>query len=153
MSALQALSHLHPDAALWMLTGGILLVYLELNRPGRVLPGAAGLALALLAVSSLLRYPLRPLAVLLLTGALALEIASLVRRVPPILSVAAPAMFVLAFRQMIPHTTNALSGSAWTHTQPSVHTFTAVSCGLVLGLFTFVFTGIARRARTNKRVN
>ena len=45
------LAQLSPDAALGMLTVGILLVYVELNRPGVVVPGAVGLTAVLFAVA------------------------------------------------------------------------------------------------------
>ena len=54
------LAQLSPDAALGMLTVGILLVYVELNRPGVVVPGAVGLvgtAVALLGLGLRRRLP------------------------------------------------------------------------------------------------
>ena len=41
------------DAALGMVTAGALLIFVECNRPGWVLPGAGGLLLLLLGVNSL----------------------------------------------------------------------------------------------------
>jgi fumarate reductase subunit D len=40
---LNTLTHLSPDSALLLLTFAVLLIYVELNRPGWILPGALGL--------------------------------------------------------------------------------------------------------------
>jgi len=40
------------DSALLVLTMGVLLIYVELNRPGWVVPGAVGLTAALFAMAS-----------------------------------------------------------------------------------------------------
>ena len=58
--ALREISHLSPDAAIVVLTMGVLLIYVELNRPGWILPGAAGLLATLFAGASLLRRMERP---------------------------------------------------------------------------------------------
>ncbi len=52
---LSRLSHLSPDAALLVLTLGLLLIYVELNRPGWIVSGAVGLLAVLFAVASLAR--------------------------------------------------------------------------------------------------
>jgi len=68
---LGVLARLGPDSALLVLTLGVLLIYVELNRPGWVVPGAVGLTAALFAVASMGRSGVNPGA-----GALVLDVAA-----------------------------------------------------------------------------
>jgi len=52
------LSLMNPDLAVLLLTLGLLLIYLEINTPGIVVPGAAGVLLVLLAALALSTLPL-----------------------------------------------------------------------------------------------
>lgn len=52
------LALMNPNLCVLLLTLGLLLIYLEINTPGVVVPGAAGVLLILLAVYSLSRLPL-----------------------------------------------------------------------------------------------
>ncbi len=61
-----------PNIALLFLVGGALLIYLEFNTPGTVVPGALGTLMVLLAVFALGLLPIRYAAVLLLVAALVL---------------------------------------------------------------------------------
>jgi membrane-bound serine protease (ClpP class) len=63
-----------PDIAILMGIGGALLIYLEFNTPGTVVPGALGTLLVLLAVFGLGLLPIRFTAVLLLVAALGLMV-------------------------------------------------------------------------------
>ncbi len=60
----------NPNIALLFLVGGALLIYLEFNSPGTIVPGALGTLMVLLAVFALNLLPIRYTAVLLLVGAL-----------------------------------------------------------------------------------
>jgi membrane-bound serine protease (ClpP class) len=62
----------NPNIALLMLVGGALLIYLEFNTPGTIVPGALGTLMVLLAIFGLNLLPIRYTAVLLLAAALAL---------------------------------------------------------------------------------
>jgi membrane-bound serine protease (ClpP class) len=62
----------NPNIALLFLVGGALLIYLEFNSPGTIVPGALGTLMVLLAVFALNLLPIRYTAVLLLVGALIL---------------------------------------------------------------------------------
>lgn len=57
---------MNPDLTVFLLTLGALLIFLEINTPGTILPGAAGVLLVLLSVYALLQMPLRWQGVLLL---------------------------------------------------------------------------------------
>jgi membrane-bound serine protease (ClpP class) len=52
------LAMMNPNLCVLLLTLGLLLIYLEINTPGVVVPGAVGVLLVLLAVYSLTRLPL-----------------------------------------------------------------------------------------------
>ena len=64
----------NPNIALLLLVGGALLIYLEFNSPGTIVPGALGTLMVLLAVFALDLLPIRYTAVLLLVAALGLLI-------------------------------------------------------------------------------
>lgn len=62
----------NPNIALLFLVGGGLLIYLEFNTPGTIVPGALGTLMVLLAIFALNLLPIRYTAVLLLVAALVL---------------------------------------------------------------------------------
>jgi membrane-bound serine protease (ClpP class) len=62
----------NPNIALLFLVGGALLIYLEFNVPGTIVPGALGTLMVLLAIFGLNLLPINYTAVLLLFAALAL---------------------------------------------------------------------------------
>jgi membrane-bound serine protease (ClpP class) len=62
----------NPNIALLFLVGGALLIYLEFNTPGTIVPGALGTLMVLVAVFALGLLPIRYTAVLLLMAALVL---------------------------------------------------------------------------------
>jgi membrane-bound serine protease (ClpP class) len=62
----------NPNIALLFLVGGALLIYLEFNTPGTIVPGAIGTLMVLLAIFALNLLPIRYTAVALLLGALVL---------------------------------------------------------------------------------
>jgi len=62
----------NPNLALLLLFCGALLIYLEFNVPGTIVPGALGTVMVLLAIFSLDLLPIRHTAVLLLIAAAAL---------------------------------------------------------------------------------
>jgi membrane-bound serine protease (ClpP class) len=64
----------NPNVALLFLVGGALLIYLEFNSPGTIVPGALGTLMVLLAVFALDLLPIRYTAVLLLVAAMVLLI-------------------------------------------------------------------------------
>jgi membrane-bound serine protease (ClpP class) len=60
----------NPNVAMLLLVGGALLIYLEFNSPGTIVPGALGTLMVLLAIFALDLLPIRYTAVLLLVAAL-----------------------------------------------------------------------------------
>lgn len=62
----------NPNIALLLLIGGALLIYLEFNAPGTIVPGALGTLMVLLAIFALDLLPIRFTSVLLLVAALIL---------------------------------------------------------------------------------
>ncbi len=62
----------NPNIALLLLVGGALLIYLEFNAPGTIVPGALGTLMVLLAIFGLDLLPIRYTSVLLLLAALVL---------------------------------------------------------------------------------
>jgi membrane-bound serine protease (ClpP class) len=62
----------NPNIALLFLVGGALLIYLEFNAPGTIVPGALGTLMVLLAIFGLNLLPIRFTSVLLLAAALVL---------------------------------------------------------------------------------
>ena len=62
----------NPNIALLLLVGGALLIYLEFNTPGTIVPGALGTLMVLLGIFGLDLLPIRYTAVMLLVGALVL---------------------------------------------------------------------------------
>ncbi len=61
---------INPNIALLFLVGGALLIYLEFNVPGTIVPGALGTLMVLLAIFALGLLPIRFTSVLLLVAAL-----------------------------------------------------------------------------------
>lgn len=133
------LLHLTPDAALFVFTLGVLLIYLELNRPGSILPGAAGLSFTLLGIAILLKTHPQTGATILLLTAILLFTLDLRVQTPRILPVVATLALVLGF-YLLP-------------SAGPFHSLTALFCGLILGSGTSILTGIARRARASKRLD
>jgi membrane-bound serine protease (ClpP class) len=63
---------INPNIALLLLIGGALLIYLEFNTPGTIVPGALGTLMVLMAIFALNLLPIRYTAVLLLLAAVVL---------------------------------------------------------------------------------
>jgi membrane-bound serine protease (ClpP class) len=136
---LRALARLDPNAAVWVLTAGLLLIYVELNRPGWIITGALGLLAALFALTSLLRLDLNVGAEALVISGVALLALDLVRRTPWIVAAAATLSLVLGLDHLVVDSGTGLVG-VWT----------AIACGAILGAGTSILTRVARRARVNK---
>jgi membrane-bound ClpP family serine protease len=131
------LTSLSPNAALMIFTLGLALLAVEINRPGRILPGALGLLLALLASAGLYaRHPSAE-AALEIAACLALMLFRERIRLHSLIAGLATIPLILAIAHLIPPS-------------PGISPWIAILCGLILGAGTLVLTAIARRARQNK---
>ena len=131
-----------PDVAVALAGAGILLIFLECNLPGAILPGATGLLLLLSGVYGLSLHPLRPssVAVLLLAG-LTLAVAPRLP-LPGITAAFGSAALIFALANLIPPTSP--SGR--------IHPLVALLVGAAVGLSTTLLGRVAERARRNKAV-
>jgi membrane-bound serine protease (ClpP class) len=134
--------HVSPDAALVLFTFGLLLIYVELNRPGAILPGTVGLTLALLSLASLLRLSLQASGLVLLCTAAVLLLFDLFRPSQLVVAIAATLALCLGFGHIVVGPGDA-----------RIHSLTAAACGIVIGATTSVLTRLARRARANKALD
>jgi len=130
---------LTPNAGVLILTAGLALIALELNRPGSVLPGALGTLLSLLAVASLAQHHPRPEPVILFIASIALLLLQARRALPWIVPMSAAILLSLSIGTLLPRTA-----------QPGISLRVALFCGLGLAAGTTVLTRIALRARQNK---
>ena len=130
----------NPDVAVLVAGSGVLLLFVECNLPGAILPGALGLLLLLSGTYGLLLCPLRPGALLALYGAtasLALSFRTPLRGIP-----AAAGTLCLIY-------------GLWTligkhSASPRVRPLIAVGVGLTIGLSASFLGLVAGRARRNK---
>jgi membrane-bound serine protease (ClpP class) len=128
-----------PNAAVLLFTAGLLLIYFELNRPGLIISGCAGLILALSAVAAFFHMSVSPKGAASLVSAFLLLAWSLRRGKPMLLGfVAGAGIFVGSYLLV--------DGPGTLHVKP----WAAAITGVLLGPGTSVLTGIARRARVNK---
>jgi membrane-bound serine protease (ClpP class) len=136
---LPLLTALSPNAAILILTAGLALVALELNRPGSILPGAVGLLLALLAAANLSQHRPRPEPVLEFVVSMVLLLLQARRPLLWIIPASATILLILSMSTLFPATV-----------QPGISPWVALLCGVFLGTGTTVLTRIAQRARQNK---
>ena len=130
----------NPDLAVLCLILGCLLVYLEFNLPGTVLPGALGTLSILLAVFALSRMPVRLSAVLLLAAAAVLILLEAKLASHGILALAGTLALVFGLFRLIDGPT----------AESRVHLGTALGAGLGFGAISFALAWIALRARRAK---
>ncbi|MGI4826956.1 MAG: hypothetical protein ACRYFU_02010 [Janthinobacterium lividum] len=135
-------THVTPNTAVLVASLGIGLIFLEFNRPGRILPGATGLLLALLAFSRLLQTGMQPWAVLLLAGCIAVYLANLWQTMPFWLLCLATFACIVGLRFLVP--ANAAN---------PVSLWVAICCGGTLGSTSAALTRVAHRARRSKALD
>ena len=129
-----------PDYLVLLSVLGILLIYVELNRPGLVLPGAIGLTLVLLCSSVILTMSWRWAGIALLGLAVVMQAFALRQRLPQWAALIAGISAYFGCRGLL--------AQAPGHVRISFPV--ALLTGLILGPGTSVLTEIARRARANK---
>lgn len=129
-----------PNLAVLILVLGGLLIYLEFNSPGTIVPGALGTLLLLTALFSLNLLPVRYTSVMLLIAAFFLLL--LEAKIPSHGVLAASGIVALVFG-----TLTLVDGPI---PELRVRVSTAIACGIGFGLITVFLVRIAVRARQNK---
>jgi membrane-bound serine protease (ClpP class) len=129
-----------PNLAVLVLMVGGLLIYLEFNTPGTIVPGTLGTILVLLALFALNLLPIRYTSVMLLVAAFVLLI----------LEAHFASHGVLATAGIVCLVTGALTLVDGPIPELRVHPATALSAGLAFGLITVFLLRLAVRARRGK---
>jgi membrane-bound serine protease (ClpP class) len=126
----------NPNIALLLLVGGALLIYLEFNAPGTIVPGALGTLMVLLAIFGLNLLPIRYTAVLMLIAALVLLL----------LEAKFGGHGVLAIAGIICLTFGTLTLVAAPVPEMGVNPFVAIGVSLGFGVITVFLARLALRA-------
>lgn len=129
-----------PNLAVLILLAGALLIYMEFNAPGTIIPGALGTLLVVLALFSLNLLPVRYTSLALIAGALILMV----------LEAKFPSHGVLAITGTIALILGTLTLVAGPIPEMRVQLATAIATGVAFGLITTFLIRIAWRARQNK---
>ena len=130
----------NPDLALLVLVVGCLLIYVEFNTPGTIIPGTLGTILVLLALFALNLLPVRYTSAMLLVAAFTLLILEAKFATHGVLAVAGIAALVFGALTLVDGPIPELR----------VHLATALSTGLAFGLITVFLLRLALRARRSK---
>jgi membrane-bound serine protease (ClpP class) len=130
----------NPNIALLFLIGGALLIYLEFNTPGTIVPGALGTLMVLVAVFGLNLLPVRFTSVLLLLAAMALLA----------LEAKIGGHGVLAVAGIVCLTLGTLTLVAAPIPEMAVHPMVALAVGVGFGGITVFLVRIAVRAKRRK---
>ena len=130
----------NPNIALLFLVCGALLIYLEFNSPGTIVPGALGTLMVLLAVFALDLLPIRYTAVLLLLAALVLLI----------LEAKVGGHGALAIAGILCLTFGTLTLVAAPVPELGVSPWVAISLSIAFGGITWFLVRLAVRARKRK---
>jgi len=129
-----------PNIAILLLVGGALLIYLEFNTPGTIVPGALGTLMVLLAIFALNLLPIRYTAVMLLVAALVLML--LEAKFGGHGALAITGIVCLAF--------GLLTLVAAPVPEMAIHPALAIAISAAFGAITFFLVRLAIRARQRK---
>jgi membrane-bound serine protease (ClpP class) len=129
-----------PNLAVLVLVVGGLLIYVEFNTPGTIIPGTLGTILVLLALFGLNLLPVRYTSVMLLVAAFALLILEAHFASHGVLAAAGILCLVIGALTLVDGPIPELR----------VHLATALSAGLAFGLITVFLLRLALRARRSK---
>jgi membrane-bound serine protease (ClpP class) len=130
----------NPNLAVLFLIAGGLLIYLEFNVPGTIIPGALGTLLVCISLFSLNLLPVRYTAVMLIVGAFALLLLEAKFASHGVLATSGTLCLVFGLLTLIDAPIPELR----------VHSATAIAAGVAFGLITLFLVRIAIRARRNK---
>lgn len=131
-----------PDVDVALLLVGMLLIYVELNIPGVVLPGALGLLCVLLGTYGLLAFPLSPAAAMFLLAGVALFPLEAKLGGHGGLAAMGTALLVYGLAHLVVGPAGA----------PGVHLRVAMAAGLSFGAITAGLGWSAARARRSKHL-
>lgn len=129
-----------PNLAVLLLVLGGLLIYLEFNVPGTIIPGSLGTLLVLLSLFGLNLLPIRHTAILLLIAAVVLMVLETKFASHGILALAGTISLVFGLATLINSPVPEMQ----------VHTGTALGAGIGFGAISFGLAWIALRARRGK---
>jgi membrane-bound serine protease (ClpP class) len=132
----------NPNLAVLFLIAGCLLIYLEFNVPGTIVPGAIGTLLVCISLFSLNLLPVRYTAVMLIVGALALLVLEAKFASHGVLATVGTFCLVFGLLTLVDGPIPELQ----------VHPATAIAAGAAFGLITVFLVRLAIRARRNKSV-
>ena len=131
-----------PDLDVLLILCGGLLIYLEFNVPGTIVPGALGTLLLLLGVFGLNLLPVRHTAVLLLVAAMVLLVLEAKFASHGVLALVGVMCLVFGLATLVDGPTPEMR----------VHLGTALGAGIGFGVISFGLAWIALKARRNKRL-
>lgn len=131
-----------PDLDVLLLICGGLLIYLEFNVPGTIVPGALGTLMVLLSIFGLNLLPIQHTAVLLLFAALALMVLEAKFASHGVLATAGVLCLVFGLATLV-------DGPG---PEMRVHFAVAASAGVAFGAISFFLAWIALKARRAKRL-
>jgi len=129
-----------PNVAVLLLVLGALLIYLEFNVPGTVVPGSIGTLLVVLGLFGLNLLPVRHTAIVLLVAAFVLMLLEAKFTSHGVLALAGITSLVVGLATLVDGPIPELR----------VHTSTALGAGLGFGAISFGLAWIALRARRSK---
>ena len=132
----------NPNLAVLFLIGGALLIYLEFNVPGTIVPGALGTLLVCISIFSLNLLPVRYTAVALILAAIALLVLEAKFASHGVLATVGTLCLVFGLLTLVDGPIPELR----------VHSATAIAAGIGFGLITVFLVRVAIRARRNKSV-
>jgi len=130
----------NPDVAVLLLVLGGLLIYLEFNVPGTVVPGSLGTLFILLSLFGLNLLPIRHTAIVLLLAAVVMMVLEVKFGSHGVLALAGVISLVFGLATLVDGPIPELR----------VHTATALGAGLGFGAISFGLAWIALRARRGK---
>jgi membrane-bound serine protease (ClpP class) len=130
----------NPDIAVLLLVLGGLLIYLEFNVPGTVVPGSLGTLFVLLSLFGLNLLPIRHTAIALLLAAVVMMVLEAKFGSHGVLALAGILSLVFGLATLVDGPIPELR----------VHTATALGAGLGFGVISFGLAWIALRARRSK---
>jgi membrane-bound serine protease (ClpP class) len=131
-----------PDLDVLLLLCGGLLIYLEFNVPGTIVPGALGTLMVLLALFGLNLLPIEHTAILLIFAAIGLMVLEAKFASHGILGLIGTLCLVFGLATLVDGPTPDLR----------VHFGVAAGAGIAFGLITFFLTWIALKGRRAKRL-